>query len=63
MASEEEIRKLAYDMWEKEGRPNGKDWEHYYKAKRILEEREDLIAHMTEDVGAANTLELTSMGR
>lgn len=38
--TEDQIRELAYSMWEQEGRPNGKDWEHYYTAKRILKEPE-----------------------
>lgn len=40
MASEERIRELAYSIWEKEGRPQGKDTEHYFRAKQILEEQE-----------------------
>ena len=40
MPSEEQIRKLAYAIWEQEGRPNGKDVEHYFHAKQILEQQE-----------------------
>jgi len=40
MASEEQIRELAYSIWEKEGCPEGKDAEHYYRAKIMLEEQE-----------------------
>ena len=40
MVTDEEIRELAYTIWEEEGRPNGKDVEHYLRAKKILEERE-----------------------
>lgn len=40
MITEERIKALAYSIWEQEGRPDGKDAEHYYAAKRILEERE-----------------------
>ncbi len=40
MATEEEIKQLAYTMWEQEGRPEGKHLEHYFTAKRILEEEE-----------------------
>jgi hypothetical protein len=40
MATDEDIRKLAYNIWEKEGRPDDKDVEHYLRAKKILEERE-----------------------
>ncbi|MBI2853343.1 MAG: DUF2934 domain-containing protein [Chloroflexi bacterium] len=44
MATEEQIRELAYNIWEQEGRPDGKDQEHYYSAKRMLEEREAAMA-------------------
>jgi hypothetical protein len=37
MATEEEIKKLAYSIWEKEGRPRGRDVEHYFKAQNIIE--------------------------
>ena len=40
MAKENEIRLVAYNIWEQEGRPAGKDVEHYLRAKKILEERE-----------------------
>ena len=40
MVTEEQIRELAHSIWEQEGRPNGKDIEHHFRAKRILEERE-----------------------
>jgi len=40
MATEEQIRALAYTIWEQEGCPEGKSEEHYYRAKQILEEQE-----------------------
>ncbi len=40
MFTEQQIKDLAYAMWEKEGRPEGKDIEHYFQARQILEERE-----------------------
>ena len=40
MATEEQIRALAYTIWEQEGCPEGKREEHYYRAKQILEEQE-----------------------
>ena len=40
MATEEQIKELAHSIWEQEGRPNGKDVEHYFRAKKMLEERE-----------------------
>jgi len=40
MANEEETRVLAYTFWEQEGYPEGKDLEHYFRAKKILEDKE-----------------------
>jgi hypothetical protein len=40
MPSEEQIRELAYNIWEREGRPDGRDVDHYMRAKQILEARE-----------------------
>ena len=40
MATEEQIRVLAYEIWEQEGCPEGKREEHYYRAKQILEGQE-----------------------
>jgi hypothetical protein len=40
MVKDEDIKKLAFSIWEEEGRPDGKDVEHYIRAKKILEERE-----------------------
>jgi hypothetical protein len=40
MGTDVEIRKLAYSIWEQEGRPEGKDVEHYLRAKKIIEAKE-----------------------
>jgi len=40
MPTEDEIKELAYRIWEEEGRPEGKDVENYYRAVKILEEQE-----------------------
>jgi hypothetical protein len=39
MVTEQQIKELAFAIWEEEGRPEGKDLEHYFRAKQILEER------------------------
>lgn len=39
MAKEDEIRLIAYTIWEQEGCLNGKDCEHWFKAEAIWEER------------------------
>jgi hypothetical protein len=56
MASEEKIRDLAYSIWEQEGRPDGKDVEHYLRAKKMLEDKEAL--HLMELKPAATVKEL-----
>jgi hypothetical protein len=40
MATEQQIRELAHSIWEQEGRPHGKDVEHYFRAKKMLEDME-----------------------
>jgi hypothetical protein len=40
MVTEQQIKELAYTIWEEEGRPDGKDMEHYFRAKQIMEERQ-----------------------
>jgi hypothetical protein len=37
MISDEQIRELAYQIWQQEGCPEGKATEHYFRAKQILE--------------------------
>ena len=37
---EEEIRLIAYRIWEEEGRPHGRDWEHWRKAEAIWQDQE-----------------------
>ena len=32
---EEDIRRIAYRLWEQEGRPTGKALEHYFRAEAI----------------------------
>jgi hypothetical protein len=40
MAKEEEIRLIAYRIWEQEGCPQGKNCEHWFRAEAIWEERQ-----------------------
>ena len=57
MPTEEQIRELAHAIWEKEGRPDGKDAEHYFRAKQILEEQE--ASRVIELAPPATLVELT----
>jgi len=36
LSPEEQKKGLAYAIWEKEGRPAGRDVDHYFRAERIL---------------------------
>jgi hypothetical protein len=40
MAKEDEIRLIAYNIWEQEGCINGKDCEHWFRAEAIWEEQQ-----------------------
>jgi hypothetical protein len=51
MKKHEEIQKLAYDLFEKSGRPHGRDFDHWLEAERIIRARE-MDMH-TQDVEAA----------
>lgn len=35
----EEIRRIAYEIWQAEGEPSGRDREHWERARRIYESR------------------------
>jgi hypothetical protein len=36
--TEDDIQRLAYNLWEQEGRPDGRDQSHWFAAKQILEQ-------------------------
>ena len=40
MKREEEIRRIAYRLWEEENRPERRDLEHYIKAEAIDEQQQ-----------------------
>lgn len=57
MATEEQIRELAYFIWEQQGRPEGKDVEYYHRAKQILEEQEAASSPAKAPVPPASSLQ------
>jgi hypothetical protein len=61
MVTEEQIRELAYSIWEQEGRPEGKDLEYYFRAKQMLEEREAASSPAKESVPPTSTLQPPSV--
>jgi len=46
MVTEEEIKKLARSIWEAERCPDGKNWEYYFRARQMLEEKERVLINM-----------------
>lgn len=58
MATEEQIREMAFTIWEQEGRPEGKDIEHYFRAKQILEAKE--ATHIIQLAPQTPPIELAS---
>jgi hypothetical protein len=47
MAKEDEIRLIAYSIWEQENCPNSKDCEHWYRAEAIWEKQQKSKAVVT----------------
>ena len=42
---EEEIRQIAYGIWEADGQPEGRDLEHWSKGEAIWQERQQEGMH------------------
>lgn len=40
MEREDEVRLIAYRIWEEEGCPNGRDCEHWFRAEIIWEQQQ-----------------------
>ncbi len=49
---EERIANLAHQIWEDEGRPEGKAEEHWERATALVDEEADEETAMEEDVSA-----------
>lgn len=50
MINEEKVKELAYQLWENNGCPEGKDLDFYFEAMHILEENEKQeVADITID--------------
>ena len=43
----ETISARAYDLWEKEGRPDGRDWAHWFEAERMLTQQQRMAPAST----------------
>jgi len=51
MHEDDNLRLIAYRIWEEEGRPNGRDFDHWLKAKAIWDEHQEFSEHLASDVG------------
>ncbi len=50
MHRSDEVREIAYRIWEDEGHPQGRDQEHWFRAEAMCQEQRDQTEHMAEDV-------------
>ena len=46
----DEVREMAYRIWEGEGYPHGRDQDHWFRAEAMWQERQDQTEHMADDV-------------
>jgi Protein of unknown function (DUF2934) len=53
MQNEERIRQRAHEIWEREGRPEGRHEEHWARARRQLEEEDGDRASAAPAAGGA----------
>lgn len=51
MYHDDEIKSIAYRIWEEEGRPDGRDLDHWLKAEAVWNEQQDFLDHVAKDVG------------
>jgi len=54
MGREEEIRLIAYSIWEQEGCCNGHDMEHWLRAEAIWEEKQEQRKDISSKAGKKN---------
>jgi hypothetical protein len=53
MKKDDEIRLIAYSIWEQEGCLDGRDCAHWFRAEAIWEQRQKPTAKVkTQDIGA-----------
>jgi len=55
MSHDDELREIAYKIWEEEGRPDGQALDHWLKAEVLWDERQEFAEHMAEDVRGCAT--------
>ncbi len=50
MQHEDEVRLVAYQIWEEEGSPRGRELEHWFKAEAVCHERQGQTQHVAGDL-------------
>ncbi len=60
MAREDEIKLIAYSIWEEEGCPPGRDCDHWYRAEVIWEARQPKAAARSTKIESKPAAKSTS---
>lgn len=50
MHHDEEVKVIAYRLWEDEGRPEGRALDHWLKAETLWDEHQEFVEHVAKDV-------------
>ena len=50
MHHDDELRVIAYRIWEDEGRPEGRALDHWLKAETLWDEQQEFAEHVAKDV-------------
>ncbi len=56
MSHADEVRVIAYRIWEEEGHPEGRALDHWLKAEVLWDERQEFAEHLAEDVQGCATM-------
>jgi Protein of unknown function (DUF2934) len=49
---EERVRKRAYEIWEEEGRPEGRDLDHWNRAKQEVRKTDDDLTRAEGEISS-----------
>ena len=63
MHHENEVKLIAYQIWEQDGHPGGHDLEHWFKAEAVWQKRQGQIEHMAEDLFSRTELPAPMVSR
>ena len=63
MGREDEIRVIAYSIWEEEGCPNGRDCEHWFRAEVIWEQQQNPSRKVESKIVSKQAVKPTNRAR